>query len=690
MAKTTVDFGDSVERALSRYAQDRENIELDNLSIQEEISIKRSVPAGRLLPKLMPSTPVSSFQVTDYIREAKLRVNLVGSQSLILGNEIFSAVDDFWSTLDDVQAELKALDSDIQEEEIKVEDRFQQVHFNAFNRSIDTAARSKLPVLDPKTELPFLQDQRLRVMAETGLTLPVTKEERVFIKSIILLDEGTDVGDTAAPLIKTDPNNLLDPDLSFQYVIARKAFDETGRKYNYTASKCKLLVTLGHIQLINHLNLRPLSHSPIIVESIEYLNEVGELILIDAEMLQLDTNLNIILEPVRTNNLIVTLVQYAPVEQTEIFVGDVRKKNINKALSGAGWSTLLNNPGDYLKARVYDFSLESLTVTLFTYKQSGYFLSQKLNVESPLSFSLNIATETVKITGSQQGYGTAYFLPEDTVLYETYLKVKLFDGASKKHIESTVPVPTTKKLQTEMLVLSGGIGRATFVPDVLFESWNPKIKAILFAGKYAFVELVEAHGLVEGTVFEDPIEIFSGSELPDYNFSTESWEVLTSTMLVLNTETTYLPYLLDQNSTPLPKLTRALDAKPFKVYKEETELVLGADYEYSLDSGVTWLQEWASLRVLAALKSRTHAGSFRIKVLNPDYDSYYWCLYKRASVQWLHSNKLFLLKKNAVIVDKRVRQLKGSVQTMIVLRADSRIPYLSSLIHNYKLKVRQL
>ena len=691
MEKTLVDFGNTVDKAIDRFVKDRENKEFDKRDILAHTAIKKISPVDRLLPQLYPDAPISSNKMTEFVREAKLRVNLIGSQTRILRDEITSASSDFWSTLDDVQNELKALDSDIQEEEIKAEDKFQQVHFNAFNRPVDTFDRSIVRQLDPKTGLPFLSDQVMHVMPGVGITLPRVQEERIFIKEITLADEGTDVGDTAVPLIYSDPENLLDPDLSFRYVIARKAFDATGRLYNHTESTCKLLVRFGHIQLINHINLRPASHSPLFVKAIEYVNESGEMVQVDIDTLFLDGNLDILLEPLRTSNLLITLVQYAPVEQTSIFTGDIRKEEINAALKGADWSVFLDSPGEDMNARIYDFSLESLTVRLFTYKQTGYFVSQKIPVEKPLSFSLAVDTEVIQISSEQKAYGSTYFLPENTVLYETYVKVMLEDTIKRKQIHATLPMPNTKKSQTEMLPIIGGVSNACFVPDLFYSSVKMRVDKIVYVGSYAIVKLEKPHGITEGIVFTDELELYTGRELPTYNFLSVQWQVYSPTQIIMaRIDGVRVFGGLDSNHTPKAWLVRHLNAEPFAVYEEATKLVLGTDYQYSLDSGVTYFSTIMSFAEFSELKDTLAAGCFKIKFLNPDYDQYHWCSYKRANVQWLHPNKLFLLKKNSVIVNPKLRAFKGSLQTMLILRADSRIPYLSSVIHNYKLKVREL
>lgn len=689
MEKRSVDFADSIESAITRFSKDKENTDFSQNELRLLNELKKSSAPDRLLPQLFSNTPIASNKIVEYLREAKLRINIAGSQTTMLTQEVNTAASDFWSTLDDVQAELKNLDSDIQEEEIKAEDKFQVVHFNAFNRPIDLGGHQTEQ--DPKTGLPFLKDQHLEVVPGAGLTLPLVQREGIFIKEIALIDEESDVGDTALPIIKTDPNNLTDPNLAFRYVIARKAFDETGRLYNHTDSTCKLQIEFGHVQMINHISLRPASHSPLFVKQVQYLNESGELVDLEVEVLALDASLDIMLQPIRTSNLFITLIQYSPVEITEIFTGDIRKEAINSFLAGANWSVQLDSKGETLKARIYDFSLESLSVELFTYRQSGFFMSQDINVQKPLSFSLALDTESIQITNTQLSYGTNYFLPEGTVLYESYAKIALKDGAGKHQVRMTVPVPTLKKTQTELLPLIGGECDACFVPNLLYTSLYRRVKSVIYLADYVFIDLEVVHGIAEGIIYTDPLEIFAGIEDPNRNTISVYWSATSPTGLVLKrNDSVSMLASITENTTPKAWVLRHSLAEPFAVYKEETKLTLGTDYEYSLDSGVTWNSDLPTLIALSEIPEVGIAGSFRIKVLNPDYDHYYWCTYRRAKVQFLHQNKLCLLRKNSVVFNKRLQSLSGSIKTMIVLRSDSRIPYLSSVIRNYKLKVREL
>ena len=691
MDKNSIDSKGVVEKAITRFAKDVENKELSAQEILVATSIKKALPSERLFPKHFVDAPISSQETLNYIKEAKLRINLAASRSELLRDEINSATSNFWSSLDDVQNELKSLESDIKEEEIKAEDKFQEVHYNAFARPIDMAERSIANQIDLKTGLPFLSNQRLTVNPGVGLTLPRLQEERLFIREIILLDEGTDVGDTPRPIISTDPNYLTDPDLSFRHVIARRAYDETGKLYNYTESTCKLLIRFGHTQLINCLNVRPLSHAPLFVKSLEYINELGEVSSLELENLSLDGNLNLIFEPVRTDSLVLTLVQYAPVDVNEIFTGDLRKRRINKALEGADWSCLLNDTGEYMHARIYDFSLESLSAHLYTYNQLGHFTSQKIRVEKPLSFSLSGETEAISVSSAQRAFGTSDFLPEGVVVYETYTKVVLEDDLKRKQTELTIPIPNSKTEQVEMLPLIGGVAKTLFVPDLFYPTYRLKVKSAYYLGDYVFVTCEKEHGFAEDETFTDRLEIYTGREYPESNIVSTEWTAYSSVGIAMKRSDGIIGFgEITENYTPKAWVIRYLEADPLAVYKEGAELVLGTDYVYSLDSGTTWYDRVLTYAEFSELKETLFAGCFRIKMLDPDYDLYYWCQYRRANKQWLHPSKLFLLKKSSVLTSPKIRGFKGSLQTVVVMRASSRIPYLSSIIRNYKLKVREL
>lgn len=690
METKSIDYKNIIEKSISKFVTDRDNTELSSAEKQELINIKKNSSVNRFLPQLFPNVPISSIKVADFIRESKLRINILASQTALLHDEVTAGVNSFWSTLDDIQNELKGLDSDIQEEEIKIEDRYQQVHYNAFNRPIDGYIAAEGPIADPKTNLPFLKNHKLWMIPGTGLVLPKAQEHDVYIKNICILDETTNVGDSVLPLISSDPNDLKKPGKFFKHVIAKKMYDESGRLYNYTDVLCTLNLEFGHIQLINFLKIKPLSHNPIFIKSIEYINEATEKMSIALDTLFLDNSIHILLEPLRTNNLIITFIQYSPVEEVELSVDNLSKKTINDTLRGADWSVLLNETGTLLKSKVYDFSLESIVVGLVSYKEVGYFLSQKINVKQPLSLSLSLDTESIQITSEQQAYGTNYSLPENTVLYETYLKIHLEDFSKNKQINSFIPIPTSTKAQTEFLPLIGGESKICFVPDLFYTASRFKIKKANYYGAYAFLECAQAHGIPERIIFTDPLEIYAGKEYPTLSFVSEYWEAFSPTMLVLKRSDGIIGLgIVSENTTPQAYAVRQLNSIPLSIYREGSALVLGSDYYYSVDNGVTWETNWLTLKDFIA-KNSDFAGSFRIKILNPDYDKYYWCSYRRKNKQYLHQNKKFLLKKNSVIFDKSLKNTQGSLQTMIVLRSDNRISYLSSVIRNYKLKVREI
>lgn len=693
MNKTFVDFKSLTEKALEHYVLDREAQSLSKEEIIGLVNLKKAVPTDKLLPRVFPEAVVGSNTFVEYLRDLKLRVNILGGRSTKVNDEIERFSNELWGHLENISTQVKQLEADIQEEEIKAQDRYQLVHYNSFIRPIDTSYRDLTsPAIDWKTGQPFPLGYELKLIPGAGLTLPEKYVAPLFIRSVSLVDESTDVGDTVLPLIKTDPMDILEPNNTFKYVIARRTYDTTGRLYNYTESTCQLCVELGGTQIVNHLELKTIASSPIFLKKLEYLNDANELVQANIDTLPIDGKIDILMEPIRTRILLLTLVQYAPVEEARVVDGELLKTEINKLLAGAGWSTLLENNGTELDTKIYDFSMADLKINLTVYKPFGYFLSQPIPLVNALSLSLGTATESIKITSEQRAYNTDYFLPENASFLESYFKLKLFNTKEEKQTEITFPVPyQAQGVQTEALCLSGNTSKVSFFPDVFYNAFKKRISRILFSSSQAYVLLEQPHGIAQGIVYTDPIELWLDRGKGIKNFVSVSWEATSDTRLVLSVDYSFgMASFITENDTPKGWIVRQLDKNPFNVYAEGTELELGTEYEYSLDNGVTWLSELITYNEYSLLKENLIAGSFKIKIIEPDLSKFYWISYRRAIRQYLHPSKLVVLKGQSIVLSKKLRRFHGNVQVLLVSRTDSRTPYLTSVVQNYKLKVRQL
>ena len=687
-----------VRRAAERRAADEDHTQFSQGELQRRT--KAILALGSLsstFPPLAPGQVFDAIAWSDYLRNAKTNMGIVASIGGGLEEEIQLSSRRNFALLDDLQREAQALDSYVTEEEIKINGRYSQVHYNSFIRPRDAnlSYEDLSWITDYKTGLPFQANNISNVIQGTGMTLPLRQEIPIPIIDVTLVGEETDVGDTVRPIVSNEPKNLLRDERVFRHVIIRTDHDKTSRKYNHTPSYCTLLLEFASIQLVNVLNIRPLGHSTVYVESITYLNEVGEEVELTEVELSSEVELTVLFEPIRTRFLKVKLRQYAPVTRTHFDAADLRVRELNRLLRGAGFSQLLDEKSQEIMGRVYDFSMESVRCGLRTYENLGVFRSQPISVKGPMGVSCSDTIETIQINDDARTYGTQFFLNEGEVLLERYLGVDLHWKEGGRAFRDLIPIPDARSVQREFLPIFSGECQVKLFPDL---TWNlNKIKwtsAVWLLG-YLWIHFENGHGIDRDFIAKNTDRIVCiggpGRQGNTFNFVSDEWYVSSDTGLILRP--TDITGLLSGSSgqfkiAPFVYLEDDQN-NPLTVYKEDEAIAFGTDYQISLDRGATWLSDWPRDARWHTLRSQAQAGKFKIKILNPDSTKLYWCEYKALRNQQLSKRKGVNLRRGRVVFDKRFKQASGTISTVIVSRADSVNPYLTPVLSSYFLRVRE-
>lgn len=698
--KEAFDTGKYVRAAAERRALDEEHVQFSQAEAQRRtkavLALRGLEPA---FPPLNPGAPLDARAWGDYIRDAKMQISAAASTGEGLEEEIKLNSRKNFAILDDLQREAQALDAYATEEEVKINGRYSQVHYNSFVRGRDAG----LPyddqnwLVDYKTGLPFQADNIADVIPGTGTTLPLRQEVQIPIIDVTLVGEETDVGDTTKPIVSNNPNNLLRDDRVFRHVVIRTDHDKTSRKYNHTPSYCTLLLEFASIQLVNMLNVRPLGHSTVYVESITYLNEAGEEVELTEVELDNEVELTVLFEPVRTKYMKVKFRQYAPVTRTHYNTTDLRVRELNKVLRGAGWSQLLTETGTDIQGRVYDFSLESVRCALRQYENLGVFRSLPIETTGPIGCSFDDIVETIQISNEQKTYGTTFFLNEGEVLLERYLGIDLKTPEGGRALYDLVPIPDARRAQREFLPLFNDEAQVKLFPDM---RWNIQGKTNWTSGTWIgywyFMFFEDGHGFDDrGVGVKNTDRIVSiagpGEDGVANSFWSEEWYVADSTLLILrpgDVDGYFLRYSDNFKISPYVYLEAEQD-DPLKVYKEETLLTFGTDYEISFDRGATWLTEWPRDWQWNTLRTKAKAGLFKIRLTNLDSTKIYYTDYRVLRNQQLSKRPGVRLKRGRVVFDKRLATASGTIQTVIVSRADSVNPYLTPVLLSYFLRVRE-
>lgn len=360
--KGSLSLQDPVVDAARRRAADEKDRDFGSKELDQRTKNVLSRRATMMSPPLVSDVPLSSYRFREFLKDSKYTIGIMAGQSNQLEQEINSTARTNFALLDDIQKDVRALESDITEEEVKILDGYSQVHYNAFVRPRDGGLdyRDKNWLVDYKTDLSFLPEHMVDTSSGAGATLPLLSDTRVPLKDVKLVGEGTDFGDTKRPILTTPARNLMFQDKTFRHIVIKKDFDGTSRKFFKGQAQCTFLLELPSVQLVNTLHVRPLGHSSVQVDSVSYLNEAGENVNLQTVTLNADRLLTLMFEPVRTRFLTVRFIQKGAVGRMAYELNDPRVQALNDSLSGAGFSQLLPEESEEIQGRVFDFSMEEI------------------------------------------------------------------------------------------------------------------------------------------------------------------------------------------------------------------------------------------------------------------------------------------------------------------------------------------
>lgn len=681
-----------VRKALRRRITDEELRDFTEREVDQRIAGFLTDDRRETRPGLVPGNPIFSHTWREFTKDSKFYVGSLNGRLSTLEEEIRNTAKQSFGMLQDIQQEALALDSFLTEEEIKVLHNFSTVHYNAFVRTVDQQLgfNSLRWLRDYKTELPFLPNHKANIIPATGLTLPVRERVNVPIIDVQLVGEETDVGDSDKPIVSSSPRNLLRKNKVFRHVIIRREFDKTSRKYRKTSSRATLLMTLGNVQLVNNLQIKPVGQSTVWIDELSYINEAGQEIALSTDVIPADTSLRVLFEPVRTKHLKITFRQHAPVTSTNYQVKDMRAKHLNEVLRGVGFEQLLDESQEEMQGRVYDFSLEEISAGLFVYEPLGVFRSRPVAIESPLGLTISDRTEKINVTNNQRTYGTDFSLPDGTVLNEYYVGVTLRDANSNIALRDLIPVPDSYPTQREYLPLIGGESKLKLFPDMHWNLEKIQVASVdpVAAQKFATVTTSSAHRLDVGSTVEiqaigpqgHPFNgVFSGEVTGDTTILLRLSEISTEYTITANDLPKSFIYLTDEDEQP----------DPLTVSREGTSLSIGTDYVVSIDGGITFVSDWPRGEEYRKALRLARSGRFVVKIINAQLDKLYWVQYRPKRTQYLGRTNLVQLKNGRVVFDKKLQGTVGNAHTVIVSRADSSSPYITPIIQFYALKVRE-
>lgn len=688
--KTQITNLTPLERAARKRVLDEGINDLTEEQIQLRINQYLRVQNRKTVPELRSGEVLISHPFREFLRDSRFFVHMNNGQLTQLDREIRNASSQGFGILADIQQEADALNSQISEEEIKLLGNYDRVYFNAFVRQLDMGLDfdDKEWLIDYKTDHAFLVDNIADIIPGAGVTLPVREVVSVPIVDAVLIGEETDVGDSRLPIVQNSPRNVFLPDRVWRYVIIRREHDKTSRKFAHTASHAALQLQLPNLQLINFINIKPVSQRGLIVEELAFVNEAGETVPLETFSVNIETNQILLFEPVRTRYLKLKLRAFAPVTKTEYSVVDWSTKEINDIIRGVGWTQLLPEADSLIQGRVFDFSIEHVSVGLRVYEPLGVYRSRPVKVESPIGVAISERSATIDVSSDQRTYGVDFSLPDGVVLNEYYLGTRLRRPGGRTAINDMVPIPDSYPVQREFMPLVGAESKAKLFPDLLWNIDKFSVSSVVFGTNAVDLRVVvtttEPHGFFEGDtvallgpaeyVLNGEHEIFAVDE---FEFKIRVSELLDGQLVDENTVPRVITYKPESQQDPLV------------INLENTTLTIGDDYQISLDGGSTFFSEFPRGAEYIKALTDPQAGNYRIKLLNPAYDRLYWIEYRPLKNQFLSKDKLVRLRNGRVIFDQSLRGTRGDVSVVIISRADNANPQVTPVVLFYALKVRE-
>jgi len=480
--KSQVSYQGELLAAAVRRVKDFEHLTIPE-TVAHQLGAEYFRNNGYFVPSIpRENLPLSSISEVDYLKNSKYHVSVLNAISDRMLRGIRLDAKDAFATLSEMQREIVALDTEVEEKEIELLGNYSNVHLNTFTRQIDGSLQysDKSWIKDFKTEYPFLEKYLMNIMPAQGATLPIKSIVKIPITDAYILNEKTDVGDALVPVESSSPRNLFRKNKVFKHVIMRKEFDETSRKfktetsfsdYPYSCiSTCTIQLELPNNVMLNYFKLMPLGDSTVSVKELSYINESGEEIALNTLAIPTHTETIFLFAPIHTKYLTITLEQYGTVGRTTFTVGDGRAAALNKILSAAGWTYRINDTSWEISGRAYDFSLKDAEVGFIAYENKGIFRSLPMKVNSPLGLDVAKTVESIVAVQSFGTYSELVTLPEGKALQEAYIGVRLWDRDGNTRVDSIVPVKDENLYQMEYLSAIGSEARVKLFPDLRWTS----------------------------------------------------------------------------------------------------------------------------------------------------------------------------------------------------------------------------
>lgn len=461
--KGNISYNKDIFDAGIKRIKDSDNVDFTLMNINEIVSRYIATTKDYFMYSPGELEVYSSFNKNESIKDFKYFININNSKLLSLEEQNLFFKNYAYSLVKRIEKEVLSLDAETEEKEIRFFNGSSFVHYNNFSRESDggLGERNKDFLIDHKTKFRFEEREKSSILKNLGITLPVENEVSVPIVKVSIINELTTSGDTLEPLVSTNPMNVLFKNRNFSYSVIFKEFDNK-RKFAREHASLGLLVELGCVTPVNNIKIASSSICSFDIESISYIDTEGKEIKINEFEIENSFESNYLFKAVTTKYFIIKFSQKTPVGTSEI--EEEREDIVSKVMRLKNMKSGSSKNISKIEGYVYDISIDSIKVNLFSFGDKGVFRSEYKEISNAVSFNIQESSAIPSLVEIKGSYINDYLILSDNVLCEKYAGVKFFDKQGTVIENDVIPLVDNEYKQVEYLEPVGNVFRLKLFP----------------------------------------------------------------------------------------------------------------------------------------------------------------------------------------------------------------------------------
>jgi len=475
--KNNINFTKDIIDAGYKRIKDIDNFDFSKLKLEESVTrfVNNTKDYNAYIPGVFEI--FSSFRKNESLKNLKYFINILSVELGRIEKENDFYKDYIYSLVKKIESESLSLEAITEEKEIKFFYGASKVCYNNFTRENDFGLNEQNRdfMIDHKTKFFFEEKEKLSVLKNLGITLPIEGKISVPIVEVEIINEETTSGDTLFPIEQSNPMNIIRRNKTFNYSVLFKEMDNK-RKYKREHASLCLMLKLGSVTPLNNLKVISNSIGAFNIESISYIDGSGSEIKINEYEIENTFESNYIFKPIETDTLILKIVQKTPIGTSQIM--EKEEEALAKVMRAAGFISGKDVNIQEINGYVYDISVNSIELNLLSFGNKGIYRSEYSEVSNLNSITLKEASVIPSLISIKDSYIKDYLILSENVLTEKYFGLKIFSKDGGVLINETIPLIDNWEKQTEYLEPVGNVMRLKLFPLMHNSAFNNSISRI--------------------------------------------------------------------------------------------------------------------------------------------------------------------------------------------------------------------